>query len=490
MNCLLLTAVLLAAIPLDRGNGETAVHLTVRPMPAPRPALKYQLLPEVRELNPGNAAHNYLKCFAEQRTFFFSKHAVAERARYRSMPIAKLPAEDLRDYGRFALRQADWAARLSTIDWQLVQHTHSDSPNLLQSEVGRFQVLAEALQVRFRAQAAGRHFGDAVRTAKTMFALARHLGEYPREAANLVGLSIADMALATLEEMVQQPGCPNLYWALTDLPSPLVDLHKGLQGERARMAAELSLLRTDAPMNQEQLEDLVSHLSGISGYARVQEGQTPRNLRAMLAKRIKDPERVAASRQRLIEGSCAEDLVETFPSVQAVLRDLLPTWFGRSRSVEKFPPLQVILLDEKREYEARWDECLKFLALAPWQIDACAGSDESVCCEDEEVFAGLLPPIRDARRLQARLEQRIALLRHVEALRLYAAAHHGRLPEKLADLPVPFPADLFTGKPFLYTVDGETAQLRGCPPRGEERNPCFNARYEVRMASGEALSPR
>ena len=60
-------------------------------MPAPKPALKYQLLPELRELNPGNAAQNYLKCFMEQRHFFFGKEAVAERARYQTMPLAELP---------------------------------------------------------------------------------------------------------------------------------------------------------------------------------------------------------------------------------------------------------------------------------------------------------------------------------------------------------------------------------------------------------------
>jgi hypothetical protein len=77
------------------------------------------------------------------------------------------------------------------------------------------------------------------------------------------------------------------------------------------------------------------------------------------------------------------------------------------------------------------------------------------------------------------LEQRIALLRHVEALRLYAAAHDGKLPEKLADCPVPLPDDPFTGRPFRYHVDGATAHLRGSPPPGEEKNPGFNVHYEV-----------
>src|SRR5438876_10537966 len=111
-------AAVLYGLGLDSRAGETAVHLIVRPMPAPKPALKYQLLPEVRELNPGNPAQGYLRCFAEQRNFFFTKESVAERARYLSEPLAKLPADKLRQYGGAALRQADWAARLDTLDWQ------------------------------------------------------------------------------------------------------------------------------------------------------------------------------------------------------------------------------------------------------------------------------------------------------------------------------------------------------------------------------------
>src|SRR5260370_37421389 len=99
MNRVLLAAVALAAFPLGLPAEEPAVPLNVRPMPAPKPALKYQLLPEVRELNPGNPAQNYLKCFMEQQNIFFSKRAAAERASYLAMPLAELPADTLRDYG-------------------------------------------------------------------------------------------------------------------------------------------------------------------------------------------------------------------------------------------------------------------------------------------------------------------------------------------------------------------------------------------------------
>ena len=46
---------------------ETLVKLMVDPMPAPKPALKYLLLPELREQTQGNPIPNYLKrCILDQ----------------------------------------------------------------------------------------------------------------------------------------------------------------------------------------------------------------------------------------------------------------------------------------------------------------------------------------------------------------------------------------------------------------------------------------
>jgi hypothetical protein len=145
------------------------------------------------------------------------------------------------------------------------------------------------------------------------------------------------------------------------------------------------------------------------------------------------------------------------------------------------------LLDEKRAYEVSRDETMKLRALAPWQIDALTGG-ESLGRGGDCLFADFLPHVLKVRRAQGRLEQRVALLRHVEALRLYAAAHDGRLPQKLAEIAVPLPPDPFTGQPFAYRAEAATAHLRGSPPRGQEKDPAFNVRYEVtvRKPSGSA----
>src|SRR5262245_23268196 len=218
----------LLALPLASPPAETVIRMTVSAQPAPTPALKYQLLPERREMNPGNPIHAYLKCFSEQNYFFFHKDSEAERQKWLEAPLKDLPA-NLKDYGGGALRRADEAARLETTDWQILLKLKSDGINLLLPEVQQLRLLAAALKVRFRGQVAAGDFDGAVRSAKTMFALARHLGEHPTLIGDLVGIAIAFIATGPLDEMIQQPGCPNLYWALTDLPRPLIDLRKGMQ---------------------------------------------------------------------------------------------------------------------------------------------------------------------------------------------------------------------------------------------------------------------
>ena len=102
---------------------------------------------------------------------------------------------------------------------------------------------------------------------------------------------------------------------------------------------------------------------------------------------------------------------------------------------------------------------------------------------EPSLFADALvgPSVYRVHRIRWLLDQRIALLRHVEALRLYAAAHDGTLPRSLSEVSVPLPDDPSTGKPFRYELAGDTAHLRGQPPVGEEKNPEYNVHYEVTL---------
>lgn len=430
----LLTAVLLALSSLHPllaaadtpPPTEMLIKLTVDPMPAPKPALRYLLLPDVGEMSQGNPIPNYLKALLDQD---FSQ-----------------PQETL---GKAALKQVDRAARMDKPDWQLLPKLKTDGIGLLLPDVQKMRQLATSLQGRFRDEIAQRRFDDAIYTARTMFAMSRHMGDHPTLIGELVAIAIAMVAITPLEEMLEQPGCPNLYWALTNLPTPFITLDKGTEGERVLILAELRDLTDKKTMTTAELKKVIRHLDLLRDFDR----GSRKKVLEWLSELAEDEKYMSEARRRLIEHGIPEDRLALFSNYQ------------------------VILLNEKLEFEIYRDEAMKFINLPTWEaiprLDAC------YIVKDRPLFGFILPAMQKIRRAQGRLEQRIALLRHVEALRMYAAAHAGKLPEKLAEIDVPLPADPFTGKPFRYELKDGVAHLRGSPPKGDENNPAYNLHYEI-----------
>jgi hypothetical protein len=446
---------LAAFVPQCRADGPastavTLIKLTVTPSAAPTPALKYRLLPDLGEIAPGNPIQSYMKCMMEKNNYFFDGVASDRREKLLAMPLKELPAHDLYEYGQSTLSQVDRAARLDTPDWQILLKLKSDPIGVPLPELQQLRGLARSLKLRMRAEVALGRMGDAIRTAKTMFAMTRHLGEHPTLVGNLVGIAIAFQAIEVLDEMLEQPGCPNLYWALTHLPRPLVSVEKGFEGERMMILSVFRELDEEAPMTAEQIKKLLEPLNILLA----DEPAAKRTARAWLDSQQNDPAKLAAVHRRLAEFGLPEE------------------------RLRRFPADQVILLDEKRKLEARFDDFVNTMSFPPWQAEPLALRIRS--SREPALYADALVPITySAQQSQGRLEQRIALLRNVEALRLYAAGHHGTPPETLAQLSVPLPDDPFTGKPFRFEVSEGAAHLHGSPPATRKNDRDFNVHYEV-----------
>jgi hypothetical protein len=78
----------------------------------------------------------------------------------------------------------------------------------------------------------------------------------------------------------------------------------------------------------------------------------------------------------------------------------------------------------------------------------------------QTVLAELQPPIINCLNSQALPDRRIAALRVIEAIRLYAASNEGNPPEQLNQITeVPVPDDPATGKPFEYRRDAAVSVL-------------------------------
>jgi hypothetical protein len=280
----------------------------------------------------------------------------------------------------------------------------------------------------------------------------------------LTGNSLAMRMADELNWFVQRPKAPNLYWPLADLPRPFLDLRRSLQSERVAIAGLLPDVAAAArdpnagPWNEEQARKHHGMLLGL------QEPGTP-GRRLRLALRLQQ---------------------EYEPDKEALVAA------GRPRAlVEKMPHVQVAVLRAFVEYDRATDEMLKwqtfpYAEALPHLRQTIARRKAELKRSDATLaaqLAGLLlpgyPRVFAARAFGGR---RFAALRCVEAVRLHAAAHGGKLPPELADVKeVPVPDDPVTGQPFHYRVNGDRATLHGPPPDGEKPDRSNTLTYELTL---------
>ena len=346
---------------------ETMVRLSVSPAPAPRPALRYVLLPELTELTPGNPIEGYLKCYLEQYRFTFNESRFEDRETLLAMPLEVADAAKPRELGPRCARPdrpggTSRQGRLANPAQDEVRRLS----DLASRPPGDCDGLARSLQARFRSEVASGQLDDAIRTAKTMFAMARHMGEHPCVIGDMVGIAIANLAIAPLEEMLEQPGCPNLYWALTNLPDPLISMRPGMDGERMMVAILFRDLDQAAPMSAEQITKFIDPIDKgmvIDTLPLKEKG----GIREYLAVRTSDEKKMAAARKRLVDFGVPEARVKTFP------------------------PDQVILLVEARECQARFDDLAKLCVLPAWKCEELLAKLEATLKEPALFSSALLP---------------------------------------------------------------------------------------------------
>ena len=275
---------------------ETLIRLSVAAAKAPEPALRYQLLPELKEISPGNPIEGYLKCHLEQYRFVFDEEGFERRQTLLAKPLEEPEEPFTREIPQSALAQADRAARLDNPDWQILLKIKADGVNTLLPDVQALRGVARSLQARFHTEVTRGQIDDALRTAKTMFAMARHMGEHPTIIGNLIAIAIANLAISPLEELLEQPRCPNLFWALSDLPEPLISLRPGIDGERLILWTLFRELSSTSPMSAEQIKQFIDPLDQMIRQVATKPGN---GLRDHLASLAKDPEKVVVARDGL-----------------------------------------------------------------------------------------------------------------------------------------------------------------------------------------------
>jgi hypothetical protein len=439
-------------------------------MAAPEPALRYRLLPELRDTTPGNAALLYYRAFSPEwwGTFRRDPKFVDIMDEAQKWPLDKLRHPSATESTHLgivrkdnALKEVDRAARRAFCDWEMTPRIREDGIGLLLPDVQSMREFARMLAVRARLELADGQFDQAAYTFQTGLQMGRHIGDAPTLIQALVGAATTAVMLQQVEEWVRTPDAPNLYWALTNLPQPYIDLRKPLQGERILIDSLFPGMRealadpNAPPLSTDQLNAMVAKVATVAG--------SPQDARALI--------------------------VAWTLKMYGPAKEYLRTHGRPAEQVEALPALYVVLLVEVAKYDRLFEEFEKAWALPYVQAaPILARADQQL--RDAVGRAGspgmfgvaglLLPAIHKVHFASARTDRKINALRCVEAVRLYAAAH-GKLPGKLDDLEVPVPIDPVTGKLFDYKLDGDKAQLTAPTPAGETAHEGNTLRYELTL---------
>jgi hypothetical protein len=416
--------------------------ITVRGTPEPVPALKYQLLPMLNDMQPGNPIRGYLKCFMEQDYLYANKQVQDEREKLLNAPLSEL-TDGTSGYGGSSSRNADYAARLTTPDWEILPEFRRDGIGLLLPEVQKIRSLAGVLKLRLRGQIKENKFDEAVYSLQTIFNMSRHMDVHPTLISHLVGTAITTSSFSAIDEFISQPGSPNLFWAFTYTPKPLLSLERGIQGERMMVMNELKAF-TDArhPWTKEEFKlakEKFSNIASVFGNS------------------------ISPSEKKIVDEwlpSLFWD--ETFLSKQR--KKLVDAGFPADQ-VKLFHPEQLTLHYLKEQILIRLDESLKWMFVpTPESIKYIQAFEESKYIQSkapEDIAFNLVILSNFRFRIaQVRTEQRLAMYQVIEAIRLHLNTNK-ELPKQLKDIKYPLPLDPVSGKEFLWELNNQGGLLSG-----------------------------
>lgn len=468
------------------------VRMTVTPAAEPVPALRYRLVARDIDLKPGNAAPYYYRAIAElaprmkrirekfdEDTQLYGWCSTDEDA----VPLTKLPLDKVREASQLFESiyhdQLQRAFEKSRCEWELgIEELSGDEIiTFLLPEFQESRQLARMLSLRVRLAILEHRYDDAIKTMQHQYRLGHDMAKVPFLVCGLIGIAIDGIANGTLTELIANPDSPNMYWAISQLSQPPIDLQPAARFELdigPRMFPLINQAETTehAPQEWNRLyTQAIRGLGSINGNWPIGGSRTD----------VSDP--IAEARVGIMATGLA---LNGYPHAK---QWLVSHGMDRER-VEKMAVGQVIAIYSERVYRQFADEFEKIWYL-PFTDKRRAGDVANQVFVDSGPFgtgenrevlpiaSQLMPAMQSVRGAQVRLERDMAALRVIEALRMYAADHNRELPKSLDEITaVPVPLNPATGKPFAYRLDGKTAVLELPPSAGIPGG----RRYEIQIA--------
>ena len=421
------------------GQSETRVF-ELTPTTPPAPAMKYQLrFDDGVDRRPGNAAILYLDSILLMGPDAAQK---ADRA------LAAFDAKDTKTFDSLAdslerpalFDELDLAARREQCDWQ-PPFRERGIQTLLPHLSPLVNGVAKLVKVRALRQIEQGKTDAALATLRLGYELSDKMGNEPLLISGLVSLRVSTMMNDTLAQLMNRPEAPNLYWALSESPSRLTVLRNSIDGERLTSSTfsipNLATFKAGEELSAEQWRGALDYLVGLIA-AQTEAGVPPKF----------DPVQDASP-----------------GLLQQARRQYAQTHQMTIEQAAKIDPAIVLGSFYSQQYQIAFDGMYKLHGL-PYPVLLAKGREYTSAVaklvneQPANPFLRMLPTIDRAIWSFARTDRQFAALTGVEALRSYAAAHAGALPQHLQDVTeTPVPENPATGKPFEYRVQGDAATL-------------------------------
>lgn len=320
--------------------------------------------------------------------------------------------------------------------------------NILLPDVQETRTYSKALTLLARADIKEGKISDAQDKICIALGLARHVAEPPFFVNRLVAIANSGLALDTIEELVQHPKSENQYWALNGLPRPFINTIDAIQFESAWIPNTFPEFKNlDTLKTEKEWLDLhqrvYATLTSISNNDKLPAIHSTEYQRMIQRWNL-------SSRAKLEDVSkFTSDEIEAMPDSEVSLR----YWYAKMESVQA--------------QQLAW-------ALLPFHMSNAKmvelHSEISNEIENEPLLAAGCYFWLSFLETAAGLEQRLNMLRTVEAIRDWASKHNGHLPGSLDELDLPAPVDFVTNQPFNYSPSKDrTGATLTASPIGSKR---------------------
>lgn len=433
----------------------------VSPAAESRPVFQYQFWPKESELKPGSGQLYYFRAL----TLLQQKNGALATLRQISNREDQA-TQDAREFVKsmeLVIEAISTMAYLEDLSWD---HRSRDieGPRLYYFKLEDVQLardLARLLMIKARIHLADRDFKRTSECVLIGNRLAYLMGQGESVIQRLVGSALQAMMRLIVEEMIQTPGCPNLYWAIATVPQPLITIRRSVELELDAVHRAFPALRqaatagwSDAEAEQRWIE-MMQQLHELSGSNSDAENRNP-----LLAVDYSDF--VPPAQQRLKASGISDDQLQQMAPASIVMADTaneLDRLIDDNRKALLIPGPQKSLLMQVNE--AGIQTAVRF--------HKESGLDDTRPSAAGLFAAALFPSIRQLDAAADRSPTMFRRLMTLEAIRHHAAVHQGELPDSLDDLKtLPSVFAFSTEEPFEYRIekngDQATAVLSGKIP--------------------------